>query len=112
MASPILPTASPHAAAKSGGAASNMSTTTSRADSREPRPGLGPTRLSSNVVMLGIPWDLCERLLGHALPTVARTYDTGSYLEQRRNALENWAAYLERIAGSGAKVVALPDGSV
>jgi len=55
---------------------------------------------------------VCERLLGHALPTVARTYDTGSYLEQRRNALENWAAYLERIAGSGAKVVALPDGSV
>jgi integrase len=47
---------------------------------------------------LSIPWDLCERLLGHALPTVARTYDTGSYLEQRREALEKWAAYLERIA--------------
>jgi integrase len=55
---------------------------------------------------LGIPWDLCERLLGHALPTVARTYDTGSYLEQRRDALEKWAAYLERIAGAGATVVA------
>jgi hypothetical protein len=49
-----------------------------------------------------LPWDLCERLLGHALPTVARTYDTGSYLEQRRDALEKWAAYLERIAGAGA----------
>jgi integrase len=58
---------------------------------------------------LSIPWDLCERLLGHALPTVARTYDTGSYLEQRREALEKWAAYLERIAGPGAKVVALPN---
>jgi integrase len=61
---------------------------------------------------LGITWDLCERLLGHALPTVARTYDTGSYLEQRRDALEKWAAYLERIAGSGATVVALPSGIV
>lgn len=51
---------------------------------------------------LGIPWDLCERLLGHALPTVARTYDTGSYLEQRRDALEKWAAYLDWIGGSEA----------
>jgi integrase len=61
---------------------------------------------------LGIPWDLCERLLGHALPTVARTYDTGSYLDQRREALEKWATYLERIAGPGGKVVALPAGIV
>jgi hypothetical protein len=59
---------------------------------------------------LGIPWDLCERLLGHVLPTVVRTYDTGSYLEQRRDALQKWAACLERIAGSGAPVVALPSG--
>jgi len=55
---------------------------------------------------LGISWDLCERLLGHVLPTVARTYDTGSYLEQRREALERWAAYLNRIAGWDA---GLPD---
>jgi hypothetical protein len=61
---------------------------------------------------IGIPWDLCERLLGHALPTVARTYDTGSYLEHRRDALEKWAAHLERIAGAGTKVLALPAGSM
>jgi integrase len=61
---------------------------------------------------LGVSWDLCERLLGHALPMVARTCDTGSYLEQRRDALEKWAAYLERVAGAGAKVVALPSGTV
>jgi integrase len=61
---------------------------------------------------LSIPWDLCERLLGHALPTVARTYDTGSYLEQRRDALEKWAAYLERIAEPEQEgVVALPAGA-
>lgn len=58
---------------------------------------------------LGVPWDLAERLLGHALPKVARTYDTGTYLDQRRDALEKWAAYLERIAsGEEAKVVQLP----
>jgi len=61
---------------------------------------------------LSIPWDLCERLLGHDRPTVARIYDTGSYLDQRRDALEKWATYLERIAGADAAVVALPARTV
>jgi hypothetical protein len=72
------------------------------------------TPSDSQIAMVGearYPVDLCERPLGHALPTVARTYDTGSYLEQRREALEKWAAYLERIASSGAPVVALPSGA-
>ena len=57
---------------------------------------------------LGLPWDLCERLLRHALPRVARTYDALPHLERRRDALEKWAAYLERIAsGEEAKVVDL-----
>jgi integrase len=61
---------------------------------------------------LGVPWDLAERLLGHALPKVARTYDTGTYLSQRREALEKWATYLERLAsGNEAKVVSLPVGA-
>ncbi len=60
---------------------------------------------------LGVPWDLSERLLGHALPKVARTYDTGVYLAQRRAALEKWAAYLDRLAGPGADVAFLPAGA-
>lgn len=50
---------------------------------------------------LGVPWDLAERLLGHVLPKVARTYDIGTYLEQRRAALEKWAAYLEHLRRAG-----------
>lgn len=53
---------------------------------------------------LGVPWDLAERLLGHALPKVARTYDTGVYLEQRRAALEKWAAYLAQLQAGGGRV--------
>lgn len=56
---------------------------------------------------LGVPWDLAERLLGHALPKVARTYDTGTYLEQRRAALEKWAAYLKHLEAPDAVRLAL-----
>ena len=38
------------------------------------------------------------------MPRRERGVVLGSYLEQRREALEKWAAYLERIAGSGGKV--------
>jgi integrase len=56
---------------------------------------------------LGLPWDLCERLLGHQLPKIARTYDTGSYLEQRRGALEKWDAYLQHLERPAAPVAFL-----
>lgn len=59
---------------------------------------------------LSVPWDLAERLLGHALPKIARTYDAGVYLEQRRAALEKWAAYLEQLERRDGKVVVLPTG--
>jgi integrase len=57
---------------------------------------------------LGVPWDLSERLLGHALPKVARTYDTGTYLEQRRAALEKWGVYLEQLRRGDGRVAFLP----
>lgn len=60
---------------------------------------------------LGIPWDLCERLLGHQLPKIARTYDPVPHLERRREALEKWDAYVQRlVTGEGATVVPLPAG--
>ena len=58
-----------------------------------------------------MPWDLAERLLGHSLPKVARTYDTGTYLDQRREALEKWAAYLRVLEQGGGKVTFLPSAS-
>ncbi len=57
---------------------------------------------------LGVPWDLAERLLGHALPKIARTYDVGTFLEQRRAALEKWAVYLEQLQGTDGTVAFLP----
>ncbi|MGA8891817.1 MAG: site-specific integrase [Anaeromyxobacteraceae bacterium] len=62
---------------------------------------------------LGVPWDLSERMLGHSLPKVARTYDVGTYLDQRREALTRWADYLDRLAsGEEAKVVDLAAAKV
>jgi integrase len=61
---------------------------------------------------LGIPWDLCERLLGHALPKIARTYDALPHLERRREALGKWAAYLEQIQSGGGTVAFLPTAGV
>jgi integrase len=59
---------------------------------------------------LGVPWDLAERLLGHALPKIARTYDAGTYVEQRRAALEKWASYLAQLERGNGKVVSLHSG--
>lgn len=51
---------------------------------------------------------ICDRVLGHATPDVSRHYDHHSYLPQKRDALEAWAAEIERIlAGEASKVTAL-----
>jgi integrase len=60
---------------------------------------------------LDVPWDLAERLLGHALPKIARTYDRGTYMEQRRAALEKWAAYLTQLATSHTVIALRPAGT-
>ena len=35
-----------------------------------------------------------EKMLGHALPKILRTYDQSPQLEERRDALDRWGAYL------------------
>lgn len=37
---------------------------------------------------------IAERVLNHAQPAIAATYDTHSYLDEKRAALEQWAAHL------------------
>lgn len=57
---------------------------------------------------LRIPWDIAERLLGHELPKIARTYDAVPHLEQRREALEKWALFLDQLEHGGGTVAFLP----
>ena len=57
---------------------------------------------------LGVDFHIAERCLNHSLGRVAATYDRGDYVQQRREALEKWAAYVERLV-SGKKKVAFPN---
>ncbi len=53
---------------------------------------------------------VAELVLGHALPGLKRVYsDPSAYLDQKRAALETWAAELARIVGDTpeAKIVPL-----
>jgi len=40
---------------------------------------------------------VAEKLLGHALPTLLRTYDRGEQWEERVDALERWGAYVANL---------------
>ncbi len=57
---------------------------------------------------LGVEFHIAERCLNHSLGRIAATYDRGDYLKQRREALDLWAAYVDRlVTGKPAKVVPL-----
>jgi hypothetical protein len=58
---------------------------------------------------LRVPPHITERCLNHSLGRIIETYDLGDYIDERREALERWAAYVENlVTGKGAEVVALP----
>ncbi len=58
---------------------------------------------------LGIPPHVAERCLNHSLGRIAKTYDQGDYLAERRAALEKWSAYVERLVSPAeASVAFLP----
>ena len=44
---------------------------------------------------------IAERVLNHAQEKIAGTYDLHDYLDEKREALEKWAAYLKRLQVSG-----------
>jgi integrase len=56
----------------------------------------------------GVDPDTGERVLGHVIPGVRRTYDRFSYLGEKRSALEKLAALVERILQPGEAVVRFP----
>lgn len=48
----------------------------------------------TNLSRLGVASDIAERVLGHVIPGVRRVYDRYEYVNEKRDALERWAAHL------------------
>lgn len=65
----------------------------------------------TQLAALGVSWDIAERCLNHKLQGVRGVYDRHDYLDERRDALEKWAAMLVRLAaGEAWNVVPLARG--
>lgn len=55
----------------------------------------------SNMARLGVPKDLCERLINHAPAVLDEIYDRYDRLEEKRDALAKYEAFLLKLVGSG-----------
>jgi integrase len=51
----------------------------------------------TGLAKLGIRPDIAERCLNHAQPGIIATYDTHQYLDEKRNALTQWAGHLQAL---------------
>jgi integrase len=51
--------------------------------------------------------DLAERMLGHARPSLQKTYDHHKFIEEQRTAFEALSTLVERIASPASNVIAL-----
>ena len=68
--------------------------------------------MRSHLGRLRVPLHVAERCLNHSLGRIVQTYDTGEYLEERREALEKWDAFLLGLLNPGAaKVIPLQVGA-
>ena len=56
----------------------------------------------------GVSADIAERVLGHVISGVRRTYDRFEYLDEKRDALERLAGLIDRILHPDEAVVAFP----
>ncbi len=65
----------------------------------------------TGVGRLKFPFHVCELVLNHSLGAMAKTYDQGDYLPERRAALEQWGAHVEALVKSTSNVVPLAAGS-
>jgi integrase len=55
--------------------------------------------MRTNLAGLRVNPDTAERVLGHVIGGVRGVYDRYAYLEEKRDALDRWAARLRSIAG-------------
>ena len=57
--------------------------------------------LRSGLAELGVSYEIAERVIGHSMPQLERTYNVFAYREEKRNALERWARHLTVIVTDG-----------
>jgi integrase len=60
----------------------------------------GLSRLKDEHGRAAVPPHIAERVLNHAQDRIAGTYDTHSYLDEKRDALEKWATHLQSLASA------------
>jgi hypothetical protein len=60
---------------------------------------------------LGVPQHVAELVIGHTLPGIVAVYDRHSYLAEKSDALNRWAAHVLQAVGeapmASAEIVAL-----
>jgi integrase len=52
----------------------------------------------TGLARLGIKVDIAERILNHARERMEATYDVHDYIDEKREALNKWAKYLEKLS--------------
>jgi integrase len=57
--------------------------------------------LRSGLAELGVSYEIAERVIGHAMPQLERTYNVFTYREEKRRALERWARHLTVVVTDG-----------
>jgi integrase len=57
--------------------------------------------LRSGLAELGVNYEIAERVIGHSMPQLQRTYNVFAYREEKRNALQRWARHLKIIVTDG-----------
>lgn len=56
------------------------------------------------VEKLGVPPEVIESQLAHAKPGLGNTYDRAEFVEQRRQMMDAWANYLDKLRKGGAVI--------
>lgn len=54
----------------------------------------------TGLARLGIKVDIAKRVLNHARERMEAIYDVHEYIDEKREALEKWASYLEGLGGN------------
>jgi integrase len=57
--------------------------------------------LRSGLAEIGVSYEIAERIIGHAMPQLERTYNVFAYREEKHSALERWARHLSVIVTNG-----------
>jgi integrase len=57
--------------------------------------------LRSGLAEIGVSYEIAERIIGHAMPQLERTYNAFAYRDEKRSALERWARHLSVIVTEG-----------